>query len=68
MNKFEVNSYQLAESKKWAPAGTLFVISNNKMDIQKSEFLPEYRFDTKKEADKTFRNYYLEKGFIENIN
>jgi len=68
MNKFEVDSYQLAESKKWVPAGTLFVISDNKMDIQKSEFSPEHRFDTRKEADEVFRNYYLKKGFIENDN
>ena len=68
MNKFEVGSYQLAESKKWAPAGTLFVISGNKMDIQESEFSPELRFDTRKKADEVFRNYYLKKGFIENDN
>ena len=55
MKKFKVNSYQLSETKKWAPSGTLFeLIDGNKMNIQEADVFPpkpEYRFNTKEDAD-----------------
>ena len=69
MKKFKVGSYQLPETKKWAPCGTLFeLIDGNRMNVQEADvFPPEYRFDIKEEANKFFRNHYLEKGYIEDI-
>lgn len=67
MNTFSVNSYQLAESKKWAPAGTLFSVDQGIMNIQEIEFSPEHRFDTKEEADNFFRRHYVAQGYVEKI-
>lgn len=65
MNSFQANSYQLVETKKWAPAGMLFMSGAGTIKIQESEFSPEHRFDTKEEADNFFRKHYLAKGFTE---
>ena len=46
MKKFKIGSYQLTETKKWAPCGTLFeFIEGDKMKITEADvFPPEYRF------------------------
>lgn len=69
MKKFKVASYQLLETKKWAPSGTLFeLISGDKLRVQEADvFPPEYRFDTKEEADNFFRKHFLNQGYIEEI-
>jgi len=69
MKKFKVSSYQLIENQKWAPCGTLFeLVNGNKMNIQEADiFPPEFRFDTKEEADKIFREYFSKRGYIENL-
>ena len=69
MKKFKVNSYQLSETKKWAPCGVLFESAEgNKMNIQEADvFPPEYRFDTKEKADKFFREHFIKDGYIEDI-
>ena len=70
MKKFKVSSYQLTETKKWAPCGTLFeLIDGGNMNIQEADvFPPEYRFDTKEEADKFFKDHFQNKGYTEDIN
>ena len=69
MKKFTVNSYQLSETNKWAPCGTLFeIINGNKADIQEADvFPPEHRFSTKEEADNFFRKHFIKKGYVEKI-
>ena len=68
MNSFKVASFQLIESKKWVPAGTLFTFPGDPstVQIQQVEFNPKFRFDTKNEADQFFKNHYMQKGFTEN--
>jgi len=65
MNQFSASSFQLRETGKWAPAGTLFVYSGDGVDIQEFEFPPENRFDRKEEADNFFANYFVKKGFFQ---
>lgn len=67
MKKFIVGSYQLVETKKWAPSGTIFEsINGNKINVQEADvFPPEFRFDTKEEADAFFREYFSKRGFTE---
>ncbi|MCK5096275.1 MAG: hypothetical protein KAR24_02890 [Candidatus Pacebacteria bacterium] len=69
MKKFKIGSYQLTETKKWAPCGTLFeFIEGDKMKITEADvFPPEYRFDTEEEADEFFREHFLKEGYIEDI-
>jgi hypothetical protein len=69
MKKFKIGSYQLVDTKKWAPCGTLFeLIDNKKINIQEADiFPPQFRFDTKEDADKFFREYFSKRGYIEDI-
>ena len=69
MKKFKINSYQLTKTKKWAPCGTLFeVVDGGRMKIQEADiFPPEYRFDTREEADKFFKEHFQKEGYIEDI-
>ncbi len=71
MKKFKINSYQSIETKKWAPSGTLFeFIDGNKIKIEEADVFPpkpEYRFNTKEEADKFFREHFIKEGYIEDI-
>jgi len=65
MNTFSVGSFQLKESQKWVPAGTLFSVDQDRMNIQEIEFSPEHGFDTKEEADNFFRSRYIAQGYTE---
>ena len=68
MKCFEISSYQLLQTQKWASSGTLFeMIDGGKVNIQEGDvFSPEFRFNTREEADDFFREYFLQKGYIEN--
>ena len=70
MKKFIVNSYQIIETQKWVPCGTLFeTVDEDKINIQEADiFPPEFRFDTKDEADKFFRNYFSQRDYNEDTN
>jgi hypothetical protein len=65
MNTFKVGSFQLVESKKWAPAGILMTGEGGSVNFQEIEFGPEHRFNTKEEADNFFRQHYTAKGYTE---
>lgn len=69
MKVFKVGSYQLLETKKWAPSGVLFDYSDgSKVGIQEADIFPpnpEFRFDTKEDADEYFRNYFIKLGYSE---
>lgn len=65
MNTFRVGSFQLVESKKWAPAGTLSSMEGDRVSIQEIEFGPEHRFDTEEEANNFLRSHYSTKGYTE---
>ncbi len=62
MDTFIPQSYQLQESKKWIPRGT--VVIDGEVNIVE---MRDKEFDTQKEANKFFADYYTEKGFVENI-
>lgn len=65
MKTFQIESFQLIESKKWMPAGILSWDDNNGSGIQEVEFPPKFCFGTKEEADNFFRNYYSKVKFVE---
>lgn len=66
MKNFEVRSYLLTESKKWAPYGILFEsIDGGKSNNKEMDLSQLNRFDTKEEADNFFKKYYQKKGYIE---
>ena len=67
MNTFMVGSFQLVESKKWVPAGTIMTGEEESVNIQEIEFSPEHRFDTKEEADNFFREHYTIQGYTEKM-
>jgi hypothetical protein len=66
MNSFLVNSYQLAENKKWIPAGKLLepIGNSNSTNIKQMKF-HDKQLDTEDEADKFFIDYYKSKGYIQ---
>ena len=67
MKYFETASYQILDTGKWAPGGMLFeIINGDKMNIQEADiFPPEFRFDTREESDNFFREYFIQRGYIE---
>ncbi len=67
MKKFDVASYQLAETKKWIPAGTLIKFISNSGNVEYTEVeIREKEFETKEEANSYFIDYYKSKGFMPN--
>jgi len=66
MKKFISQPYQLAQNKKWIPAGTITELIGNSLSVNITEIeMSENEFETKAEADKFFADYYIQRGFIE---
>ncbi len=64
MNSFKVGSF-LLDTKKWVPAGQVFINNEGSVKIQEVEFPPENRFDTEEDANSFFRRQYLNEGLFE---
>lgn len=67
MNTFVSQPYQLQESKKWIPHGTITEFISNSASAKISEVeMRDKEFDTQEEANKFFADYYTRRGFVEN--
>jgi len=64
MKKFISQPYQLAQNKKWIPAGTIAEIVKDKILFIEIE-MRQNEFNSKEEAHIFFVDYYTEQGYQE---